>query len=140
MNQNVWDERYVRLSEEVASWSRDPSTKVGAVIVDGHGRPVSFGYNGFPRGADDSLMANREEKYRRVIHAEMNAILAAGKDLSGCTIFVSHNPCLGCLGAMRQSFITRIVCRTPTPEFASRWNPEESISYAKELGITLEFI
>lgn len=135
----IWDTRYLRLAHEISEWSRDPSTRVGAVIIDGLGRPASFGVNGFPRGADDSRMSIREEKYRRVIHAEINAILAAGKDLQGCTIYVTHPPCLACLGALKQSFIERVVCSMPSEDFVKRWPLDESIAYAEELGITIEF-
>src|SRR3990172_2103187 len=82
---DAWDSRFLRLAEFVAQWSKDPNTKVGAVIVDGTHRIVSLGFNGFPRGVDDDeRLRNRELKLKLMVHAEMNAILFAGRALDGC--------------------------------------------------------
>ena len=80
---NKWDGRFVELASHIAKWSKDPSTKCGAVIVRSDKTIASVGYNGFPRGLDDSgkLYDNRSVKYDRVIHAEMNAILNASESL-----------------------------------------------------------
>ena len=66
------DERYIKISKEIASWSKDPSTKVGVVIVGDKGQIVSQGYNGFPRGFKDTIerYSNRPTKYKYIIHAE----------------------------------------------------------------------
>jgi dCMP deaminase len=88
---NKWNERFLELAKHVASWSKDPSTQVGAIIVDPETRVVlGMGYNGFPRGVDDhpDRYANRELKYSLVVHAEANAILEAGKTCNGATLFV----------------------------------------------------
>jgi dCMP deaminase len=73
---NNWDLKYLDLCRKVASWSKDPSTKCGAWIVDDEYLPLSFGFNGFPRGVNDdpALYANRDEKILRVEHSERNAI------------------------------------------------------------------
>lgn len=74
-----WDRRFLKLAKEVSTWSKDPSTKVGAVVVDGHTKEIiSLGYNGFPRGMGDyeSYYNNRELKYAMVVHAEENAIIS----------------------------------------------------------------
>lgn len=138
--QNLWDERYLSLSEEVSSWSKDPSTKVGCVIIDDYGRPVSFGYNGFAKGVDDSgaRLQNREVKLKYTIHAENNAILSSSKQLDGCTVYITHPPCIHCLSQMKQCRIVRVVCPKPSADFSSRWDVSEIVDFARELGITLE--
>ena len=82
-----WDHRFLVMAQLVAGWSKDPSSKVGSVITDGK-RIVSLGFNGFPAGTDDNpaIYDDRERKYRRVLHAEPNAMSFAKRDLNGCTI------------------------------------------------------
>lgn len=130
------------MASTVATWSKDPSTKVGAYIVDEHNRPVSHGYNGFPKGMDDSAerYADRTFKYAHVVHAEMNAIISAGRDLNGCTVYITHPPCTTCLCAMKQAMVARVVCGDGGPEFQSRWcqeGLEARQDLANELGIEL---
>ena len=72
-----WDRRFIELALHVATWSKDPSSKVGAVIVDEHRRVVSVGFNGFPAGVSDEEVP-RERKLLRVVHAEMNACVFGG--------------------------------------------------------------
>ena len=86
-----WDQRYLKLAEEVASWSKDPSRKIGSVAVGSKGQVLAQGYNGFPRGIDDSFSRyyDRERKYELVVHAEMNVIYNAtysGVSLDGATL------------------------------------------------------
>ena len=107
-----WDQRFLQLAKEVSSWSKDPSTMVGSVIVDDKRRPRSFGYNGFPRGIGDTdeRLQNREMKYSLVVHAEVNAILNAGRDVEGCTLYVwPFMPCDRCAGIVIQAGIKRVV-------------------------------
>ena len=106
-----WDKRFLAMAELVAGWSKDPSTKVGAVIVDDRRRVVSVGYNGFPVGvSDDSRLDIRETKYKIVVHAECNALLFAPKDLTNCTIYTHpFMPCPQCAGMIIQSGIGRVV-------------------------------
>ena len=96
--------------------SKDPSTQVGACIVDGEKRILSTGYNGFPQGcSDDEFPWNRDEskgetKYQFVVHAELNAILnARGKNLSGSVVYVALFPCNECAKAIIQSGIKEVV-------------------------------
>jgi dCMP deaminase len=89
--QEKWDLRFLKLAEEVASYSKDPSTKVGAVIVEPDTNIIiSVGYNGFPRGVEDHdyRLNNRELKYEMVVHAEVNAILHAGHRARGGRMYV----------------------------------------------------
>jgi dCMP deaminase len=108
---NKWDSRFIDLAYHVAQWSKDPSTKVGAVIVDNKRRIISTGYNGFPQKIIDSpeRYNDREKKYEMIIHGEINAILFAQRDLSDCTLYtVPLLPCSRCAAIVIQSGITRV--------------------------------
>lgn len=107
-----WDKRFLELAELVASWSKDPSTKVGSVIVRPDRTVASVGYNGFPRGTSDSehLYNNRAVKYERVVHAECNAILNAKEPLDGYTCYIWPLPsCANCTATIIQSGIKKVV-------------------------------
>lgn len=110
-----WDTRFLEMAELVAKWSKDPSTKVGCVLVTNK-IVLGVGYNGFPRGVDDTSerLNHRETKYLMVQHAETNAIQNAQGNLSGATAYVTHKPCANCCGGLIQAGISKIVSR-PTP-------------------------
>ncbi|MBT3703387.1 MAG: CMP deaminase, partial [Alphaproteobacteria bacterium] len=78
-NSIKWDQRFLKLADEVATWSKDRSTQVGAVIVMKDRAPGPYGYNGFPRQIDDEAEErhNRPAKYKWTEHAERNAIYNA---------------------------------------------------------------
>lgn len=119
-----WDARFLNLAEHVAQWSRDPSTQVGAVIVRPNKTIASIGYNGFPRGVDDSpaRYADRDAKYKFVVHAEANAIVAAQELLEGFAIFTwPFPPCSDCAGLIVQSGIKYVVAPKPSREQIERW-------------------
>lgn len=116
-----WDRRMLSLVQLVSSWSRDPSTQVGAAIVDAKNRVVSLGFNGFPRGVKDNAHVDRDEKLRRTIHAEENALLFAGRSVEGCTIFVTHPPCARCAAKLIQAGVVRVVAPEPPEGFKDRW-------------------
>lgn len=104
-----WDQRFLDLAAHIGSWSKDPGTKVGAVVVRPDRTIASVGYNGFPRGVDDT-QTTREEKLLRVVHAETNAIISASEKLTGCTIYVYPLcPCSNCAAAIIQSGISTVV-------------------------------
>lgn len=107
-----WHKRFINMATLVSSWSKDPSTQVGAVIVDPKNRIVSVGFNGFAQGVEDSY-TNRDEKLRRTIHAEENAILFANRSVEGCTLYVTHHPCARCTAKIIQVGISAIVYRDP---------------------------
>lgn len=111
MNTTKWDKRFLELAKLVGSWSKDPSTKVGAVIVDENNRIVSVGYNGFPRGIEDNKrLLDREEKYDIIVHAEVNALMFANKSVEGCTLYTwPFQPCSRCAGLIIQSGVKRVV-------------------------------
>lgn len=113
-----WDRRMLALARHVAMWSKDPSTKVGAVITDARNRVLSLGYNGYPRGVPDVGLFDREHKYNRIVHAEMNALLFAGVPLQGAALYVwPMPPCSRCAGPIIQAGITRVVAPPAQP----RW-------------------
>ena len=121
--QRKWDRRFLEMADLVATWSKDPSTKVGAVIVRPDRTVASVGFNGFPRGMrdHDHLYADREIKYSRIVHAEMNAILAAPGRVEGCTLYLPMLPCDRCAVHVIQAGITRVVTWEPTADLLSRW-------------------
>lgn len=142
---NRWDNHFLRLSVEHARMSKDPFTKVGAVVVGPDREIRSTGFNGFPRGIADTpeRLADRETKLSLVVHAEMNAILNAariGTPTKGCTLYLSAvddtgevwggPPCTRCTVELIQSGITEIVSR-PFKLVPSRW--KESIEAARLL-------
>jgi len=107
-----WDFRFLDLAKFISEWSKDPSTKVGAVIADRKKRIISVGYNGLPIGVDDSKerLENREVKYNLIIHAERNAILFAQRDLEGCSLYTwPFMPCSSCASIIVQAGIKRCI-------------------------------
>lgn len=136
-----WDKRFLDMANLVASWSKDPSTKCGAVITTTDHRIVSVGFNGFPKGTNDdpALYANRPEKYRRVVHAEKNAILfAQGQNLRGCILYVVPlPPCSQCAGMIIQAGIARVVTYEPSQELWERWGEEINTTWKmfRDVGI-----
>ena len=142
-NRFEWHNRFLDLAEVVATWSKDPSSKVGAVIVDANRRVVSTGYNGFARGVRDlrERYENRDVKYKIVLHAEENAIMFAKRNLDGCTLYVTNMPpCAHCASLIIQSGIKRVVAIKR--EVPDRW--KESVELTKQLfdeaGVELEFV
>ena len=122
-----WDLRFLDMAKLVGSWSKDPSTQVGAVIIDQERRVISVGFNGFPRGiTDDERLNRRDEKYGIIIHAEENAILTAKRDLTGCSIYTwPMPPCSKCCSKIIQSGISRIVAPVNTFD---RWKDSIEIT------------
>jgi dCMP deaminase len=118
-----WDRRFLDLALLIASWSKDPSTQVGAIIVDGLKRVKGVGFNGFARGIEDAdhLLEDRNAKLDRMIHAEMNAVLNSPASLGGCTMYLTIPPCNMCANFLIQTGITRIVWLTPSAELIQRW-------------------
>lgn len=132
-----WDQRFLDLAFLVASWSKDPSTKVGAVIVRPDRTVASLGYNGFPRGCSDAkeIYEDRPKKYSRVVHAETNAILSPRERLDGYTLYITHTSCDRCATNVIQSGITRVVFGEE-PD-ASRWKEatDSALEMYEEAGV-----
>jgi dCMP deaminase len=134
-----WDIFYLNLARYVATKSKDPSTKTGAFILRADGTPASFGFNGFPRHMDDSpeLYANRDVKYSRTVHCEMNAQIFARQDLTGATLYTwPFASCDRCAVHMIQAGIKRFVYPSMPPEKAARWatSMDTAASYMREAG------
>jgi dCMP deaminase len=147
MNKHKWNERFFEIAKVVASWSKDPRRKIGAVIVGEIGQVVAQGYNGFPRGIDDSddRYNDRDTKRQLVVHAEANAIYNAlhnGASTKDCTIYVTGLPvCHECAKAIIQSGIKKVIMDT-RPGVDPRWKESANLSLQMfaEAGIKFEFI
>lgn len=117
-----WDYRFIKLAREVSTWSKDPSTKVGAVIVKDR-RILGTGYNGFPRGIEDTeeRYNDREKKYPLIVHAELNAILNCEKRPEGANLYIWPGSycCYECSKAIIQSGIRCVI--GPESEAFKRW-------------------
>ena len=140
-----WDIRFLSLARHISTWSKDPSTKCGAVIVDCFNRIVSLGFNGFPRGIPDDpeLYANRPEKYKRVVHCEMNAMLFARGAVADCTLYTwPFMSCIQCVPVVIQSGIKRCVApllHHDDPLY-QRWNVTDAKDLMEMGGISIDLI
>ena len=135
-----WDIHFLNLAREYSKKSKDPSTKVGAVIVDKKQIPVGLGFNGFPRRMKDKkeYLENRDEKLKRIIHAEINALLFSRGSVEDCTLYTyPFMPCSRCSLIMIQAGISRIVA--PYSD-NSRWVDDFKISTSlfKEVNVDLD--
>ena len=131
-----WDARFLGLAEYVAQWSKDPSTKTGAVIVDASRRVVSVGFNGFPMGVADApeRLEDRETKYEMIVHCECNALLFARQSLVGCTIYSWPFACCApCAAMVIQAGIVRAVAPITPPELTERW--QRTLDYAATMYV-----
>lgn len=143
-----WQRRYIDLAAHVATWSKDPSRKIGAVAIGSKGQVLSQGYNGFPRGVDDSeeRYANKQEKYKHVVHAEMNVIYNAsysGVSLHGADLYVYGLPvCSECAKGIIQVGIKHVVVRTPPDQNRGHWDDMwiDSVKMFEEAGVTYQWI
>lgn len=127
-----WTNRYINLAKNIASWSKDPNKKVGAVIIGSKGQILSQGYNGFPRGIIDNneRLNNRETKLKFIVHAEMNAIYNAtysGISLKGSTLYVyGLTVCSECAKGIIQVGISKVV--VADINLNSKWNESWELS------------
>lgn len=110
----TWDRRFLDVARLISTWSKDPSTQVGCVVVGPHREIRSTGFNGLPRGLADTeeRLTNREVKYPLIVHAEENAVAQGariGQSLIGCTAYGTSPPCARCARLLIQAGITRVV-------------------------------
>lgn len=140
-----WHQRHLRMAFQVASWSKDTSTQVGAVIATLDGKPRSYGFNGMPRGIIDDVPERHErpEKYFWFEHGERNAIYSAQGDLSDCVMFITHLPCPDCARGIIQSGIKHVVVATMYGRFSSfakqrEKNTQVSLPMLREAGIVYQ--
>ena len=133
---NKWTRRYLDIAKEVSTWSKDPSKQIGAVAVGDKGQILSQGYNGFPRGVKDTneRYNDREEKYKYVVHGEMNCIYNAcnsGVSLNGATLYVTGLPvCSECAKGIIQVGIKKVVMEYPK-DIPPTW--EKSVQLTKQM-------
>lgn len=138
-----WDDYFMGLAHAAATKSKDPTTKVGAVIVDSDRRIVSVGFNGPPRGTDDECAyGNRESKLLRVLHAEENAILFADCSLRGCSVYTTHHPCAHCAAMIIQVGIEHVFHPPTGADFVNRWydNITHAQAMFREAGVSRTII
>ena len=140
MTQNH-DKQMLRRAKAASFWSKDPSTRIGAVVHCA-GQVLGRGHNGFPPGiAEDERMNDREQKYELVVHAEMRALISAGRAAHGGTLYLwgfKGPPCTNCTKHLIEAGIRRVVASgTPTPE---RWaeSLRKSEAMLAEAGILFE--
>lgn len=138
-----WDERFCRLAEHVSFWSKD-KTQVGAVLFSKKGGDITIGYNGFPMGVEDSVdrLMDTDTKLEIVVHAEVNAIIAAGSRARGATLYVWGKPiCSRCAGPIIQAGIKKVVCLKPEIGTDSKWDKSGKIAEKmfKEAGINIQY-
>ena len=141
-----WDEYFIKIAEAVSLRSKDPSVKVGCVIVGPDKEIRTTGYNGMPRKvSEEALRWERPLKYKAIIHAEENAILQAariGVSLKGCSLYLNTSavPCHQCARAIIQAGIIRVV--GPDKEFPSTQDWRESLELSEKLlgeaGVRIE--
>lgn len=121
-------------------WSKDPTTKVGCLIVDDKRRILSFGYNGFPRGVHDleERLNDRPTKHKFTCHAERNALDQAMVDVSGCDLYTTLFPCVECAKSIIQKGIKRVV--TYKPGRFDDWDWDFSITMLEESGVEIIYV
>ena len=135
-----WDKRWFQIAEVISWWSKDPSTKIAAIAVKDK-RLISTGYNGFPRDIQDTdeRWNNKEEKYRRVVHAEMNCIYNANyhnQSLRGATMYIIGLPvCHECAKGIIQVGVKRVVAKYDSVPM--KWSKSNEITenMFKEAGV-----
>ncbi len=143
---NKWDQRFLHLASHISDWSKDPSTKVGCVVVGSDREIRSTGFNGFPRGIKDSSerLEDRNQKYPLICHAEENAIMHAarvGVSLKGCVAYVTWPPCTRCARSLIQAGVVEVVFPEDI-DVPERWvaDFDMSMSMMKEAGLEVRSV
>ena len=143
---NKGDLRFLHLASHISDWSKDPSTKVGCVVVGSDREIRSTGFNGFPRGIKDTSerLDDREQKYPLICHAEENAIMHAarvGVSLKGCVAYVTWPPCTRCARSLIQAGVVEVVFPEDI-DVPERWvaDFDMSMSMMKEAGLEVRSV
>lgn len=140
-NKLTWDDKFIGLCNHIATWSKDTSTKVAAIVVNNRNKVISMGYNGLPIGVDDNVKErnNRPEKYKWFEHAERNAVYSAAEEgisLKGSRMYCNYFPCSDCARAIIQSGITEVIYENEDPNSAKgSKNWEEAKQVSKQMLI-----
>lgn len=146
MAASKWDVRFLELALHIARWSKDPSTQVGCVVVGPDREVRSTGFNGFPRGIDDSddRLTDRDLKYPLICHAEENAIMHAariGVALKDCRAYVTWPPCTRCARSLIQAGVREVIYPAGLA-IPGRWTEdfEMSMGMFAEAGVAIRQI
>ncbi len=133
-----WDRFFLQVAEKVSTCSKDPSTQVGAVLVDEHKRIVSTGYNGFPKGVNDdpTIYADRAVKHQRILHAEANSLLFAQRQ--GVALYVTHSPCCQCMAMAIQHGVKKIHWYSTLLQGEWAGSVKAAMALGKEAGLEFE--
>lgn len=141
-----WDRRFLELARHIASWSKDPSTQVGCVVVGMDREIRSTGFNGLPRGIEDSeeRLHDRNLKYPLICHAEENAIMHAarvGVPLRDCRAYVTWPPCTRCARSLVQAGVREVVYPVGL-DIPERWQDDFRLSLLllEEAGIVVRSV
>lgn len=141
-----WDRRFIELARHISSWSKDPSTQVGCVVVGPDREIRSTGFNGFPRGVQDCAerLSDRAQKYPLICHAEENAIMHAarvGVALRGCTMYVTWPPCTRCARGLVQAGISEVAVPGGL-DIPDRWREDFDLSQTlmREAGTSFRWV
>jgi dCMP deaminase len=138
-----WAARMLGIAHQIASWSKDRSTKVGAIITTEDGSPVSWGFNGMPMGINDNIESRhqRPEKYSWMCHAERNAMDLAPRPLDNCVMFVTFSPCSSCCQSIIQRKIKTVVIDQAytADKMPDRWQTDmkTGIEMLREAGVKI---
>ena len=147
-NIDKWDTRFIDMAKMISTWSKDPSSKIGAVAVNDERRILATGYNGFPKGIADTeeRLNNKDEKYPRIVHAEMNALMNAlysGVSLKDATLYVYGLPvCPSCSKCVIQAGVKRVVIpatKTDKGNWQQVWE-EQSLPMYEESGVQVTLL
>tara|TARA_B110000503_G_scaffold57388_1_gene91954 strand:+ start:3383 stop:3904 length:522 start_codon:yes stop_codon:yes gene_type:complete len=143
-----WHHRFMDMAKMISNWSKDPSSQIGAVAINDERRILATGYNGFPKGIADTeeRLNNKDEKYPRIVHAEMNALMNAlysGVSLKDATLYVYGLPvCPSCTKCVIQAGIKRVVIpatKTDKGNWQQVWE-EQSLPMYKESGVQVTLL
>jgi dCMP deaminase len=145
----AWDKRFLALAQTIASWSKDDSRKVGAVIVGKNNQVLSTGFNGLPRELVEKPVRTKRgpegQKYLWTEHAERNSIYNAaysGVAIRDAAMYVTLFPCADCARAIIQAGISRLICisheRSESDPFSESW--AVATEMLLEAGVQVEFV
>lgn len=131
MYSKEWVDMFTNIAVAASGKSKDPSTKVGAVLIRPDKTIAGVGFNGYPARITDNPHHSREDRLLRTVHAEKNA-LAFIRDttMTGYTMVVTHHPCADCALDIANTGITQVLYRK-NPDFDERW--KESTEKAKAI-------
>lgn len=125
-------EYYMSLAEAVSKGSKCKKKQVGSVIVDKEGRVVSLGFNGTPRGSEfpsESFQPEGTFTNPWVLHSELNAVIFAKRDITGCKLYVTLSPCLSCAAIIVQTGITEVY-------YQEEYRDITGISFLRDHGVS----